>query len=519
MKRGNVNGTIRQNNLEGGTRPFLREAQSLKSQFSYSNTSQFVAICKNSNCQNELINGDNVYCSMICQANDWSQPFPTFNNTGCFPSDGSRPIKNHYPQQPEQISWSVTRPTRNDNGPSHGGHVQPANYLSPKVHDGNIFPRPMTVFQPNDAKPWDHHVNDDDIQISCQVCFYFTSPSKNNCDLCGAMLRQNGGQSIINYPQSNCAPSGWVPLECASPPQPPQSTWSPHWTLSSLASQQTPSKDNWSISDLSSTTILCSSCGFMNSSFHVRCEVCDANLQNHDLNHDEEYLYEGVEIQCPSCYSFNDPRNNQCKVCCTSLKSISSWSELSSSSGKPDYEIPDLIIMAKSPDNRQQGDCNIDPSVGGDASGMNIYRDLTSKSPCSRKKRTTKTQMVVLSEHDQDYIDVRRLFSNGLPLAKIHSIIRLQMPNKLVTAHENYKKEIALQCMVPMQNNTYRMFHGMWFASSSEISFGYCGISSRQIFDYDASLSKNLILAMFVVDVVTLTPGEIIIVDKNAVNR
>lgn len=60
------------------------------------------------------------------------------------------------------------------------------------------------------------------------------------------------------------------------------------------------------------------------------------------------------------------------------------------------------------------------------------------------------------------------------------------------------------------------MMKGMWFASNSEISLRYCGpkCSVGHLPRY------NSMKAMFVVDVVTLSPltaAGILIVDKNAV--
>ena len=59
----------------------------------------------------------------------------------------------------------------------------------------------------------------------------------------------------------------------------------------------------------------------------------------------------------------------------------------------------------------------------------------------------------------------------------------------------------------------------MWFANNSAISLGYCGLStSRTIINHTPFSSKNSLLAMFVVDVVSVNSNDIIIVDADAVS-
>jgi len=58
----------------------------------------------------------------------------------------------------------------------------------------------------------------------------------------------------------------------------------------------------------------------------------------------------------------------------------------------------------------------------------------------------------------------------------------------------------------------------MWFANNSAISLGYCNLStSRTLFNCTPFSSKNSLLAMFVVDVVSVHSSDIIIVDKDEV--
>ncbi|CAG8597318.1 11019_t:CDS:2 [Acaulospora morrowiae] len=610
MERGNDSGSVQLDNLEKCNKSFLEKIGSFIRQMSYRSNMQFT-VCKNSNCQNRSIDSVGGYCSPMCQAKDYTQLLPSFSDAGYFAGNGNRqePLTNgRCPPQQGPIPCNVTRPQRNnfvelfqDNYIPPISSIFSINSMLPKVYDGNVSSRPTSVFRPQGMKSQTQYINDDDdIQISCQFCFNFTSPNKNNCDSCGAILRKrNGGDINPDQPtkdctQLNCAPTNLTSLDWSLPhlqPLPqltPTSCWLSPQPPSNLELPQLPqavSKDNWSFNKLTSTIvsdkslIACPSCSFMNGSFLIRCLMCDANLEPLNLNNTGEFLYDGVEIQCSSCCSFNDPRNDQCKICSTSLKLIPTLSEFTSPSKNLDSETPDLIIMTKclfcaclndsrykrcefcfnnlsQPlDSQQQNDCNTASTVKGGApvTGVNIVEEQASvpRSPSSRKKRSIKTQMIVLSEPSQEYIAIKQLFSNGLPRSRILAIIRLQMPNKLVAAHENYKKEIALQCASPTQNNTYRMFHGtkvscdpqrfidgnisfcktgcglcgiaqsgnqrrysrfngrMWFANSSQISLGYC-----RSFNKYARFFKN-VMGMFVVDVVSSTPGNIIIVDKN----
>lgn len=162
-------------------------------------------------------------------------------------------------------------------------------------------------------------------------------------------------------------------------------------------------------------------------------------------------------------------------------------------------------------------------------------------------KTTRRTKLKTLSPKDEEYIEIKKLFQVGLPNKNILGIIRLQMPTRLIKAHEQFKKELS-------QNNNnvsesvicHRMFHGtktafickpqhfinnkcalfckigcgvcgivqegnktkysrynqrMWFANNSATSLSYC--------------SSNNVKAMFVVDVVSTSPNSILIIEKD----
>ncbi|CAG8822798.1 26569_t:CDS:1, partial [Racocetra persica] len=70
------------------------------------------------------------------------------------------------------------------------------------------------------------------------------------------------------------------------------------------------------------------------------------------------------------------------------------------------------------------------------------------------------TQMTILCEQDQDYVIVKKMFFADIPRAEIKGIIRLDMPTKLVKAHEKYKKRIAKKTGIKIEYITHSMFHG-----------------------------------------------------------
>ncbi|CAJ0834312.1 2401_t:CDS:2 [Entrophospora sp. SA101] len=64
----------------------------------------------------------------------------------------------------------------------------------------------------------------------------------------------------------------------------------------------------------------------------------------------------------------------------------------------------------------------------------------------------TQTKLTLLAPDDLDYDVAKRPFLNGIPSAKIHGIIRIQMPKIIVDAHQILKKQPGLK--------SYKLFHG-----------------------------------------------------------
>ncbi|RIA94394.1 hypothetical protein C1645_818115 [Glomus cerebriforme] len=160
----------------------------------------------------------------------------------------------------------------------------------------------------------------------------------------------------------------------------------------------------------------------------------------------------------------------------------------------------------------------------------------------------TYTKLSLLIKEDLDYIQAYKRFISMLPNAKIKGIIRLQMPKKLVEAHQMHKKQMANQSGLSLNVITHNMYHGtkslcdplqyiqtlsprcsnscglcgivssgndtaysrnsgqMWFANSPSISFGYCG-------NYSGNSSTKVI---FMVDVLSKNANSILIVSKNS---
>ncbi len=76
--------------------------------------------------------------------------------------------------------------------------------------------------------------------------------------------------------------------------------------------------------------------------------------------------------------------------------------------------------------------------------------------------------MTSLSSTDEEYIDIEKIFSNGLPNRHILGISHLQMPTKLVKAHAQYKKQMAQLNNLPENEISHRMFHGTRNAASCD---------------------------------------------------
>ncbi|CAG8591700.1 2296_t:CDS:2, partial [Cetraspora pellucida] len=157
-----------------------------------------------------------------------------------------------------------------------------------------------------------------------------------------------------------------------------------------------------------------------------------------------------------------------------------------------------------------------------------------------------KTKITALSMDDSDYLSIKRFFISGLPHCTVLGILKLNMPTKLVEAHEKYKRQ-------NYDMLTHRMFHGtkslcdpQRFITNSQAIFcnygcGVCGImkegnkttyaSSRRrnsstsynycntslLFSHYSYMGKNNYVtnAMFVVDVVARNYESVLTVERD----
>ncbi|CAG8517115.1 3988_t:CDS:2 [Ambispora leptoticha] len=153
------------------------------------------------------------------------------------------------------------------------------------------------------------------------------------------------------------------------------------------------------------------------------------------------------------------------------------------------------------------------------------------------------TKMTILYPNQIDYEKAYKRFNQNLPNSTIKAIFRLQMPKLMVDKHLALKNEMA-RTAGSADRITHRMFHGtktscdplrlitsltpsctsncgvcgilregnrgahsrqgggrMWFAKNSSVSLGYC----------DGKPVKT----MFMVDVLSQTTGDILIVSKD----
>nr|CAG8583039.1 12486_t:CDS:2 [Entrophospora candida]CAG8592021.1 12781_t:CDS:2 [Entrophospora candida] len=243
-----------------------------------------------------------------------------------------------------------------------------------------------------------------------------------------------------------------------------------------------------------------------------------------------------IELQCGSCSFINDPNSGQCEMCFLPLIN----------KNKNRFE---HLFANKSPNNNNDKIQCLHCTYLNNSSSLTCemcHNELVGGGESSRSiNKSKKTIVIPLKMNDHDYMVTQQHFRVGLPAAKILTILRLQMPSRLVEAHEKYKKQIAKNGNRNLESVTHKMFHGtrvccnvvrygglavwdfckancgvcgiatngnsrkfskhqgrMWFANSSAISLGYC--------------SNDPIKAIFIVDVISLVgpQANVIIVDK-----
>ncbi|CAJ0761644.1 24819_t:CDS:2 [Entrophospora sp. SA101] len=243
-----------------------------------------------------------------------------------------------------------------------------------------------------------------------------------------------------------------------------------------------------------------------------------------------------IELQCGSCSFINDPNSGQCEMCFLPL--------INKNKNKFEH-----LFANKLPNNNNDKIQCLHCTYLNNSSSLTCemcHNELVGGGESLRSiNKNKKTIVIPLKMNDHDYMVTQQHFRVGLPAAKILTILRLQMPSRLVEAHEKHKKQIAKNGNRNLESVTHKMFHGtrvccnvvrygglavwdfckancgvcgiatngnsrkfskhqgrMWFANSSAISLGYC--------------SNDPIKAIFIVDVISLVgpQANVIIVDK-----
>ncbi|CAG8435145.1 2354_t:CDS:2 [Diversispora eburnea] len=329
---------------------------------------------------------------------------------------------------------------------------------------------------------FNNHINEDDendsSKVTCPNCTYYIRDGRTACEICGL-------------------------------------------TKSSKSKTKSTSNLNNSKIQIFGDQIQCPICFYLNHNLMNKCEICYSELNPVDDN-DFSWIAdieESFKVECPTCSYSNNPNAAQCEMCYSPID---------------EKEFKDLTESVQCPtctfiNNSSLITCEIcNVELPGGAELKRIYIELY----------TNTTRMMILNKDDPDYIAISQRFLVGLPRARINAILRLQMPKKLVDAHEQYKQQTGFPthqmfhgtnvrcnperyygqpgweyckdncglCGISQYGNLCRVSkHGgrMWFARHSSVSLGYCG--------------NVAIKAMFSVDIVSQTAQNIIIVDKEAV--
>ncbi|GBB91513.1 hypothetical protein RclHR1_18850003 [Rhizophagus clarus] len=292
--------------------------------------------------------------------------------------------------------------------------------------------------------------------------------------------------------------------------------------------------------------ITCPACNFDNHRSMTHCEICYTQLnktperddkRNSKFNRIEETR---AKKACPSCSYYNDANSAQCEMCYRSMETIR----------KSIFTLPSFfshdVNMTQCPvctfmNHHTMAQCEM---CRNELPGNNLKQQQQQYQQIVDNMPGPVTKLIKLQVDDHDYMTVQQHFRTGVPAANILAMFRVIMPDRIIKAHEAYKKQIA--GTNPVANVTHRMYHGchvacdakryfgpsgwkycnaadcglcgitqngnscakskyngrMWFANNSQTSLGYC--------------RTDPVKAMFVQDIISQTGGAVIIVDKEA---
>ncbi|CAG8536457.1 5800_t:CDS:2 [Dentiscutata erythropus] len=374
---------------------------------------------------------------------------------------------------------------------------------------------------------FNNHINEDDendsSKVTCPNCTYYIRDGRTACEICGTSVRKGifdkkkkkinkfmEDDDLYFKPKIIDSNNSDNKSNSNSNKSSNKSFGNNRLTKSSKSKTKSTSNLNNSKIQIFGDQIQCPICFYLNHNLMNKCEICYSELNPVDDN-DFSWIAdieESFKVECPTCSYSNNPNAAQCEMCYSPID---------------EKEFKDLTESVQCPtctfiNNSSLITCEIcNVELPGGAELKRIYIELY----------TNTTRMMILNKDDPDYIAISQRFLVGLPRARINAILRLQMPKKLVDAHEQYKQQTGFP--------THQMFHGtnvrcnperyygqpgweyckdncglcgisqygMWFARHSSVSLGYCG--------------NVAIKAMFSVDIVSQTAQNIIIVDKEAV--
>ncbi|CAG8759830.1 10295_t:CDS:2, partial [Racocetra fulgida] len=144
---------------------------------------------------------------------------------------------------------------------------------------------------------------------------------------------------------------------------------------------------------------------------------------------EEDDLYDAA-IRCPACSYLNNPIHSQCEMCYSPLGDLG------------DLNMQQCPVCTY---------CNQNATTICEMCGSYMQQLVT----------ILNTRMTVLEPTNAQYIEIYRRFTATMPTVRVLAIIRMEMPTRLVEAHERYKNNLARQSPQRTPASvTHKMFHG-----------------------------------------------------------
>ncbi|CAG8504627.1 9093_t:CDS:10 [Dentiscutata heterogama] len=479
------------------------------------------ALCLYPGCPNKVKRGRNGidfnYCSTACQLASFQSINPEPVNgyevaPEVYDVDATETQQWSQPQTNPVILESSSQPSQNSNDTNKFSR-NPFGLLQQSSSSSSYFPTSQQEYtptndyyasskqsEPNFSTWLDPNVNPDNLSFSpfeqtsndsaeaktvfCSNCTYFVRPNRTTCEICGTNVKKE--KSVQNELSDY-----WIKKAEEEEDD----------LYIDVLTNHTPDDDK--------NHIICQSCMFLNHPLLSYCEIC------------ESQLITDAAIRCSACSFLNNPIHSQCEMCYSPIGDLEF------------LNVPDL--------NMQQ--CPVCTLYNQD--------NMTTCEACgSFLKQLTpilNTIMTVLEQTSNQYREIHRRFAATMPNVQVVAIIGLQMPTRLVEAHERYKNDMARGSRVTPESITHKMFHGtkcicnnptnyaQWnhcrnngcgacgiARNGNSSTFGRCG-GGRMWFAQQSNISYNYctpgatIKTMYTVDVVSLAPptASVLIVNRN----